>query len=133
MERPQCSHFPLVLEQFLKQFPYLWLTGEFSVLLEHTPVHPGLGPAKLRCPSPGHQSSATPRGTGAPPSPPTCAHGCAGQGARAQPPMESIKLSQRGFLGYFSIIPDSLLRASPPSTRIPPTRERPWSTRPGRT
>lgn len=33
MAMPQCSRFPVVLKQFLKQFPTLWLTGEFSVFV----------------------------------------------------------------------------------------------------
>lgn len=45
-------------------FELLWLTGEFRVfVLWGTSLHTqGLGPAKHRCPSPGHQSSATPGG-----------------------------------------------------------------------
>lgn len=71
MAMPQCSRLPVLLKQFWKKFPTLWLTGEFSVFvcaLGHIPGHPGLGPAKHRCPSPGHQGSVTPGGTGAPPS-----------------------------------------------------------------
>lgn len=33
MEMPQCCCFPVVLKQFLKQFPTLWLPGEFSVFV----------------------------------------------------------------------------------------------------